>query len=262
MFVPVGGKSTAPASYLSLPALSALGRLIGEEGCRVIYQSLADVASQLVKPVIDSFLKILNGPSSTFDTGILQVQDPGSLIKQLGHVSAVLRLRMMIRSFAGEDALMRPENDPPLLRAMLEAGMKDLVENAKTVDLFASLLACPYWESFEYDVANDAVKDNSHLWARFFDVFVAVASASRSLITADIFYRQLFARCLTSINKGREALAGKGKKAGYPGLQLMILVDHIVSESQYADYSELENLVPYQLIRSLYTAQLSNITRD
>jgi hypothetical protein len=36
----------------------------------------------------------------------------------------------------------------------------------------------------------------------------------------------------------------------------------MVSESEYADYSHLQPIIPYHLIRALYTAQLSSVSGE
>jgi hypothetical protein len=259
MFVALTVKPNAPstaASYLSLPPLHALRELIGRSGCLNIYRALAEVATNIARDLAASFLKILSGPATVFDSGILFVQDPGVLIRQLGHVCAVLRLREMIRPFAGQPKPV-PHADTDLCNALLTGPMRELADNPATVNLFASLLANTYWESLDYDVGHDAVKDNSHLWARFFDLFVGVAANLKTRITPDLFYRQLFLRSLACIHKGRDHYAKK--KQQYPGLDLIILVDHMVSESHYANYSQLEQYVSYHFVRSLYTARLTRI---
>jgi hypothetical protein len=260
MFVAIAAKAGAPsipAAYMTLPALHALRHLVGIPGCQMIYAALADVACALARDLCVSFVKILNGPPSVYESGIFQAQEASVLIRQLGHVCAVLRLREMVRQFADEVKHV-PHEDSDLILKMANSPMQELIENPSTVSLFAALFANPYWETFDYDPGHDAVRDNSHLWGRFFDLFVACAADSRTKITPDLFYRQLFAKIVTSIYKAREHY-GKTKKVQYPGLELLILVDHVVSESRYADYSQLENLVPYQLIRTLYTARISRL---
>jgi hypothetical protein len=86
---------------------------------------------------------------------------------------------------------------------------------------------------------------------------VGASISARLRLTPELFYRQLFNRCLMTIGKTREAMVQKNKKAAYPGLSLLIVVDHLVRDSKYADYSELEPFVTYQFVRSLYTARLS-----
>jgi hypothetical protein len=163
----------------------------------------------------------------------------------------------MLRGFA-EELPVLPEHDLDLLKAHPDAGCAKLMDDAKIVDVLGSLIACPYWESFEYDAGHDAIHDNSHLWGRFFDAIIGVAVSEKKL-GADLFYRQLFAKFIQGIMKGKDVVTFKDKKKSYPGLPLMIVVDHVVSESVYADYSQLEQLITYQLIRSLYTAKLSSL---
>jgi hypothetical protein len=260
IFVAISQQNTQLVSaYLSLPALHALKNSIEVTGCLSIFKSLAATVGQLAKPMVAQLMKVLKGLPNAYDTGVCQFPDPASIIKQIGHISAVLRLREMFRPFA-EDAYVRPEFDTDVVRALQDAGAVELMDEPAVIDVFGCLLACPYWESFEYNSGHDAMKDNSHLWGRFFDALVGTSRSVKGRIVPDVFYRQLFARCLLSMHKGREAFSSKTKKAAaYPGLTLLIIVDHIVSESHYADYSQLEQLVAYQLIRSLYTAKLSAI---
>jgi hypothetical protein len=246
-------------SYLSLPALHALKNLIEVPGCTAIFKSLAAVVGQLAKPMVAQLLKVVKGPPAAYDTGVCQFQDPAFIIKQIGHISAVLRFREMLRPFAAE-GYIRAEHDVDVVRALQEAGVVELMDDPAAIDVFGCLLACPYWESFDYLQGHDAMKDNSHLWGRFFDAVVGTSLSVHGRIVPTMFYKQLFAKCLLSMQKGKEALPPKTKKGpAYPGLALLIVVDHIVSESQYADYSQLEQLVAYGLIRSLYTAKLSAV---
>jgi hypothetical protein len=258
MFVSAGSKSSpsSTAGYLSLPAFHALRDFIGTSGCVMIYKALAEVVCLLVRDFISMVTKLLTGPSAVYDTGILQVQDPNVIIGKLGHVSAVLRLREMVRQFTGE-AKLAPHEDFDLLTPLTPL-MQELFDNPATVTLFASLFGNSYWDSFDYDVSHDAVKDNSHLWARFFDLFIACAGHSHSQVTPNLFYRQLFLQALMSMQKASVHF-GRTRKGQNQGLELAILVDHLVSESYYANYAQLEQFMAYQFIRSLYTAKLSRI---
>jgi hypothetical protein len=241
---------------MTVPALQALRRLVKKEGCVLLHRALAQVAGEVAKGLIDSLLKILSGSPAVFDSAILQLADATQVMKAFGHVCAILKLRQMVGQFTRiVPRAVMPHHDKDLVGHMKNAGIAGLIESPRVTELFGSLLASSYWEAFDYDVANNAMRDNSHLWAQFFDALAAFAVAAQSTLTPHIFYRQLFARCVNSINKGREVFGAK--KKNYPGLQMLIVVDHMVSESQYADYSQLEALVPYQLIRSLYTAKLS-----
>jgi hypothetical protein len=254
-FVAVNAKLGAPSAFTSLAALQALRDVIGGPGCCLIHRALAQLACQIAGELCAAFGRLLAGRSAVWDSGVLQVQDPGVLIGRLGHVCAVLRLREMVRPFADAPKLA-PHEDTDVV-GVLQAPMKELINNPSTVQLFATLFANSYWESFNYDIAHDAARDNSHLWAWFFDIFVACAANAGTQITPDLFYRQLFLQSISSIHK---ASAQGGKRRGqYQGLELLILLDHIVSESRYANYSQLEQYVSYQFIRSLYTARLSRI---
>jgi hypothetical protein len=126
------------------------------------------------------------------------------------------------------------------------------------------MLGCSYWDTFVYDAVNDSVKDNSHLWAKFFDACIGVSIALGLKVTPELFYRGLFGQCMQSIRKGKDTFQGRTakKNIGYPGLQLIILVDHMVSESEYADYSYLQPIIPYRFIKGLYTAQLSSVSGE
>jgi hypothetical protein len=223
----------------------------------LVFQGLAELAVTLARDFAAALVKVLAGPAAVYDSGVLLVADPAALVRGLSHVCAVLRLREMVRPFADEPKVA-PHADADLCGKVTAKPIQELIENPAAVDLFAALFANTYWEAFDYDVGHDAAKDNTHLWARFFDFFVGTAMTLKIRVTPDLFYRQLFLKSLASINKAREHFA-KNKKIQYPGLDLIILIDHIVRESQYADYSQLELYVSYHFIRSLYTARLSRI---
>jgi hypothetical protein len=224
---PVKGGPPAPpiARFLSLDALTSLNRLIGQRGCYHIYRGLSEVAANLARGLIEGLVRILAGPRGVFDSGLLQSSDAGNLIRTLGHVSAVLKLRQMFRRFSGgRELLVAPDADNDLVNKMAGAGIQDIIDNVEVLNLFGAMLACSYWDTFTYDAVNDSVKDNSHLWAKFFDAFVGVALALGLNVTPELFYRGLFAQCIESIKKGKDTLQGRTAKrnVGYPGLQLII----------------------------------------
>jgi hypothetical protein len=261
MFVTCDPAALSPASvsdYLTLPAMHALKSIIGVMGCLSIYQALAALVGTLAKPLVEALGKALKGKASDFESAAL-FASAGDIIKQVNHISAVLRLREMIRPFS-EELQVQPEFDLDVVHGLKEAGVAKLMEDVKFPDLFGSLIACSYWETFEYDASHDAIHDNSHLWGRLLDAFVGTAVSEKKQFAPDLFYRQLFGKFILAINKGKDTVVAKDKKKAYPGLALLIIVDHVVSESRYADYSQLEQLVTYQLIRSLYTAKLSSLT--
>jgi hypothetical protein len=137
--------------------------------------------------------------------------------------------------------MVRPFADADLCGKVTTRPIQELIENPAAVDLFAALFANTYWEAFDYDVGHGAAKDNTHLWARFVDFFVGTAMWLKTRVPPELFLKSL-----ASINKAREHFA-KNKKIQYLALDLLILIDQIVRESQY------------HFLRSLYTAKLSRI---
>jgi hypothetical protein len=68
-------------------------------------------------------------------------------------------------------------------------------------------------------------------------------------------YCELLRAADSGCKAGRTQVKGKKKKE-YPYLLMMLLLDHFVQRSQYADYSLLEPIAPYNYIRSVYTSML------
>ena len=265
MFVPASGSQSGHSTvyhYMSLPALHALHELIGTTGCYAITKALAALAGHLTKPLASTLAQVLKNRSS-FEDGFCQFADSEKIIRELGHVSAVLRLRDMLRPFSGgtENIPTQPEFDVDVINAMKDAGIVDVITDVTVTKVLGALLSAPYWEKFDYDVAHDAITDNSHLWARTFDAWIGTAIHEDKGKQVEFFYDQLFLDALSAIAKGREVYSAKIKAGKWPGMNLIILVDHLVTVSRYADYSQLERRVAYQYIRSLYTAKLSQWNR-
>ena len=259
MFVPCDERAPGQSivyHYLSLPALHALHDLIGTNGCQAITKQLAKLAAQLTKPLIQQIAQVMKN-SSSFEDGFCQFADSDKMIKSLGHIAAVLKLREMLRPFVGEQMIpTKPEFDLDVIVPMQEAGVVEVMTDISSISVLGALLSSSYWEKFDYDVSHDAIVDNSHIWGHVFDVWVGAVRNADKRDKVLYFYRQLFAACLKSINKGREVYGSK-LRGKWPGMNLIILVDHLVTDSKYADYSDLEPYVAYHYIRSLYTAKLS-----
>lgn len=258
MFVPTGsqgGQSTV-FHYMSLPALHALHELIGTNGCYAITKDLAALAGLLTEPLAKSLAQVIKNKSS-FEDGFCQFADSEKIIKELGHVSAVLKLRDMFRPFAGgaENIPTKPEFDIDVINAMKKSGILDVITDVTSTKVLGALLSAPYWEKFDYIVEHDAMVDNSHIWARTLDAWIGTAIHEDKKKEVMMFYDQLFLESLNAINKGREVY-GSRMKGKWPAMNLIILVDHLVTVSKYADYSQLERRVAYHYIRSLYTAKL------
>lgn len=253
MFVPAKERQEGQSvvyNYMSLPALHALHDLIGTNGCLVITKRLAQLAGELMQPLTKLLLQVMQNPNSYRD-GACQFSEAEKIINALGHVSAVIKLREMFRPFVGSQGIpSKPEFDLDLVVPMQEAGVVDLISDNTLISVLGALLASSYWDHFNYDVAHDAIVGNAHIWAHTFDTWIGAARQADKADKTVLFYRLLFEKCLLSIDRCSK---GKDKHA----MSLYILVDHIVTDSKFTDYSALEPYVAYHLIRSLYTAKLS-----
>jgi hypothetical protein len=126
-YVQLAKEVLSRAFFTSLVALQALRDTIGKAGFILPYRSLAKFARQLTHKLWGAFARILTGPAAIYGTGVVQMQDRGTIIGKLGHVCAVLRLREMVRPFS-EDPKVALHADVGIVN-FLAAPKQKLIDN-------------------------------------------------------------------------------------------------------------------------------------
>ncbi|OHT14246.1 hypothetical protein TRFO_15398 [Tritrichomonas foetus] len=246
--------------FISKPALLKLQQIIGTKGCLSIFQSLTTTFAKLFNDFLSSASKLSSKEESNIKNGFISSPDSDKYIKLVCHLGAILKLREMFRQYTGINDMM-PHEDGSLLKEIKRNESLKYLQDNRISQFIGALFSCQYWENFEYDVAHDAIKDNSHLLGKVLDVICGTLIALKKLVAPDLFYIDYFKKMFIAIGKGRDIFANN-KKVNFPYLVLLLAGDHIIKSSCYADYSSIENLVSYQYIRSLYTTRITRYMKE
>ncbi|KAH0790249.1 hypothetical protein GPJ56_005822 [Histomonas meleagridis] len=260
-FLPMPGKDNiSPAQYISEPAFQSLQALIGKEGCSLIIDSINNTIGEKIKQLAQTLNKLSNSVKS--EVSYPSFNDPEGLLHNIITLGSILQVRSMINEYTtNNNSGVKPHLDNNFMNIINESlnGI-DLFGDSndgkfKFLAIIASLFSLQYWECFDYDASNDAIKDNSHLISRVLDVFIAYALYQNKIKAPADAYAYFFTMFAKSIQCGMEHFKSN-KKVNYPGSNMLILADLFVRCSDYADYGALEQAVSYQLIRSIYATIL------
>jgi len=260
--------ATPPHVFASRPGLRTLQEVLGNYGMLVIDIAAVDTITEHFKALsffIDNYLKDCdpNSPPA-FASDPLIVIDSNEIIKSLCTIGAIVKFRSLLRNSISIDFSVEPEFSslkPTILPhqdVLLFSKLKSLsiIKNSQHPHfpaLIGSLFSSLYWSTAEYNTLNDAFMDNSHLMCGTIDSIIGVLKVEfpafdyRNMITTIMRHSFQF------IRKGDSILNTKKKRIRWPQLTLVILLDHFIKNSKYGDYSLLEPIVPYKVIRSIYT---------
>lgn len=258
-FIPLTAKPSLSTinHYMSIPALRALHKTVGTEFILRLTKSMLTIIKSLMKELCQLISKVLKGPQSAYETGVCNFEQAYDIIKHLCHISQIIKLRQMMFEMT-DTLILSPNEDKALRECAQQSGLSEKFKNntLKIIAILGSLMSSLYWDGMDYNVVHDAITDNSHIIAYVIDAILGDCIESGYILSAVPFYQELVKRMILGIHKGIETYP-PSRKNNYPGLNLMIVVDQLVKNSVYADYSILENIISYQFIRSIYSVKLN-----
>ena len=254
------GSDSAP-KYLSHYALEALYRIVGRSGMTSLYDSLGDFFVDVFKEFAGVENKIAYADKERNNeiekkSLCTNMEESDKLIKLWCKLSSILQLRKMFKGFT--NARQGPPSSDKALMANLSKEISKLFDDNKYIYVLGSMFSTAYWEKFEFDSYNEALKDNAHLMNNLLDVIVGAGLYLKKIKTPSEVYELFFKRFKMGVESGIKQFQDN-KKSKYPGARLFILMDIIIRYSEYADYSYIRNVIQYHFIRSSYIDQLSTI---
>jgi hypothetical protein len=273
-FLPPGGQADAQAelvAYASRAALRDLYELIGKEGIALLDLRAADVVTELMDGLAKKIHHLISGserPTYVTAPEKQAIAEADLYIKTLCHAGAVLQFRKLLRIAADIDASTDPQfaflapdvpvdKDLPLIGKLKSTHMIEVFGRLGFKFLFEALFLQSYWLNVSYRKRDDAFLDNAHLIVLPIDALIGTMISIKPIPEEQIktMYCELLRAADSGCKTGKALVKGKKKKE-YPYWLMMLLLDHFVKRSQYADYSLLEPIVPYHYIRSVYTSML------
>lgn len=272
-FVPVGNSTARTHEWASRTAFRQLHGLIGAKGIAL----LDIVASEVVSEIFGRLAELIDRLVPTGDHLPPYISNPtlvgnaDEIVAVLCHAGAVAKFRALLKdactSSVAEDDFkypcgsVLPHQDTVLASRMDSSKAVTLVMNPNFALVFGTIFAQPFWESVKYQAHDDAFTNNCHLICHAIDALVGIIMRKTQSFDVVAKYRELLVAASQGIRIGRE-FSADSKKLKYPYQIMFIVLDHFVKGSVYADYSILEPIVSYHLVRSIYTVVLKSQTKQ
>ena len=257
-------------------ALRVVFHILGVKGIGIIdilaADSFTNVCNQLASTIKDS--KLLDQSTSLIQSSkgnpawmqtLLSSEstDPqstqiNSLLCLLGAIAKFRKLiRYSIPSLKKYDA----ESDALLIQKLKNNKILEITKNPAFTYFVGAMFASPFYADLDYNINCNAFTNNCHLIGFGLE---ALLGATKVLLGEGATYdpKQQMVTFLTAaycgLSQGGAILQAKGKKNKWSASLMNLILDHIVDDSFYVDYSHLEQLIPYQTIRHIYTVTLAN----
>jgi hypothetical protein len=189
-----------------------------------------------------------------------------NIIRILGQIGAISKYRQLLRdTIPREQAVgiyefLSPDITPETDTILVSRIKGRSVMKTARLEYFPILIGClfcsPFMESVRYNLEHDAFFHNVHLIALALDNIVGVIVSQDTSFRVDEFYTSIVQQVYRGILIGKENIKRKTVQHWNTSIFLLIL-DHFAKTSHYLDYTILEPVLPYKLIRSIYTRVLA-----
>lgn len=255
------------ATIISISFLVQLYKLIGIKGMALIDIEAASIIGDIFNSLNDKCAILI--PADDRSIPQLDPSQVEEIMEQLCHAGSLLMFRRLLRDAIDVDSSdlskideeyhfmardLNPVDDLILQTKINSASFISTFNQVKFPLFFAGLLAAgSYWEHSHYIVEFDAFSDNSHLLSLVTDAISAASINKDKNAPVEMRLKKLLLMAFAGIQ-----IASEERKKGSVNnsLEMFILLDQFVKNSYYANYSMLEQIVPYQFIRSIYTLLL------
>ena len=249
---------------ITLSWLKSLYNLIGINGMICIDVLAAENVKKLMENLSSSIQPCIPKDSKKIST--IETSRAEELLSLFGRIGALLSFRHLLReaidydvsrdskySFMAKD--LNPTNDLILNSMIKESGLVIVFKDNSNISLIsAPLFAAPIYDKSKYLPQHDGFDDNSHLIINVFDALIGCILFNDKKFDYQTKLKQFLLYASIGI-KNIDKKKGNDNNL----LQMYLIIDHLVKNSRYLDYSMLEPIVPYQYIRSIYTLIIGNL---
>ncbi|EAY21283.1 hypothetical protein TVAG_166580 [Trichomonas vaginalis G3] len=277
MFVSSAKNSDLPSQLGSPNAIRVIYNILGAKGLAMIdiiaCEVFAEVGEQLAKEMSngkypDIIVKAFNENSSKPNQWLKgAAQDPGfeptatKASELMIHLGAISRFRRLLRSsvpFKQKELTeypylaqtIKPENDEVLGPLLVNTNIQKLMSSENAPQIFGSALISIYWYDLKYEIGTNAFPNDGHLFAMGFEAVVAAAKKER--VTLRSIMKDFVATLYYTMPAAHDINNLRAKKGKWPKQHMVLLIDHIVQNSNYVDYAILEQVLPFSTIRHVY----------
>lgn len=287
MFLSNDPNNSLASMLASQSAIRNIYEIIGAKGIAMIDILAADtfmkLVSQLQKIMSESkysdlvvnYFKSNSGKANQWLKSL--AQDPafegpaGKCCVLLNHLGAIARFRRLLRStinITKKEALefpylltiTKPENDIILNARLKDHKIFNDIGHERVSQIFGSFLISIYWYDIHYDVTSNAFTNNGHLFALGLESIVGALVSFKKDLNAREIMKNFIGTVYYTIPAAHDINSVRTKKGKWPRNSMIILIDHIVQNSIYIDYSISELVIPYSTIRHVYTSMMTTKT--
>jgi len=253
--------------YASLSSLHVLYGLIGINGMAAIDIIAVETIVRLFEKLTDLIKEALipqeGIPKFSDDPCTFHLAN--DIISSLCQIGSIVQFRHMLHrsvpeelaigkfSFLNQKTEMAKDT---LLQNRLKGKVK-VFTHPEFPLLFGCLFSHPYWGKIKYNPLHDAFMDNSHLIGGTIDCIVSSLNVQIPDFDTNRLCHKLLKNAYVGINRGKQNIE-RTLCEKWPSLVMTLILDHIVKQSQIIDYTLLEPVISYRIIRSIYTIVLGN----
>ena len=252
--------------YASKSAIRTLNSILGISGIACIDIQAADSIVSIYKSLASEIKKNITQQGVSFKTDPFNLPNAQAILSMFCHIGAISKYRQLLRYTVSQDEAQgqfaflskntKPETDTILLSRLKDQEILKVFKAEWFPSLMKSLFCTPHLASVNYSPAQDSFDNNLHLLGFAFDNVIGALHVEDSSFDISEFYSKILENIFRGIGLGQENIKKKQVTKWNTDIYLISL-DHLVKTSIYLNYSLLETLIPYQILRGIYTRILS-----
>ena len=288
MFISTNPSNKIPSQLASTAAIRVINNLFGLNGIALIDIIAADayinVCGKIVKLITSSNLlndvaKAIesnnekNGPYAWIKSiaSVDTVEKPvfNEYIKLFSQLGGIARFRKLLRScvditsteteFQYLSKAITPETDEIINQRLEGHKILEIVKNKYFGQFLGSLLSSTTWATVEYDANHNTFTNNGNLMALGVESIIGCIHAKDQEFSPKKVLQEVINTGFFAVKAGAGNSSLESKKLKFPVFELQLIFDHIIQNSFYLDYSNLEKVLPYLTIRHIYTVVLTRM---
>ena len=254
--------------FASKSSIRTIKEILTVSGIACIDIIAADTIASLYQQLVQEIKSNISETGELlFTTDPFNLPNAKEIASILGQIGAISKYRQLLRStIPQEEAVdqysflasnVTPETDTILLSRLRGRAVIKIFKAEWFPSLIYSIFCTPHIASIKYNIEQDAFIGNIHLMGLAIDNVIGAIVAQDTSFRVAEFYTKLVNEIHRGIINGKENVLRKTVEHWNTSIYLLIL-DHLTKTSFYLDYSILEQVLPYKLIRSIYTRVLSS----
>jgi hypothetical protein len=291
MFISTNSNDKKPSQLASQTAIRVIKNLIGLKGIAFIDIIAADAFIMVCDDLAKTFEQsdILSAVASAIEdnaqsnkphtwlksfskTDTLEKPVFSTYLKLLAHLGGITRFRKLLRScinvsstekdFSYLSKIITPESDVIITQRLENHKILDIVKNKYFGHFVGALLSSSFMKDVKYIEKHNTFTYNVNLIGLGIESICGCIRTKDREFNPQSTLQEIITTGFHATKVGAENLTRQNKRLKFPLFELQLIFDHIIQNSFYLDYSHLERIIPYKIIRYLYTVILTNMKEE